>query len=686
MNKNLDIIAKELFDKIRTQFPKIKLGDKDSKITNEPEIARFFDFEYTEQGETLGNINVSLSEKDGVVVIYSNDLIGDKQSLAKTRFFNFLKELREFAKQKLMNFDTRNITKSNLEKRDYEFLSNNIGEGKMTESKLYGTSMTSYQQLGDTRIVVKHSAPVNIDLPAGRTQRINSIYIENSQGERFRYPFKHLNGARALAQHIGHGGTPYDSLGQHVISLSEEMSKLRMFKHYVDRNPTISENIGSIKDKVAERIDEIKKQIFDLQSSNKYESFAESFENKEAVQIPEEIVNDWIDRLTIRTFNEELKNVFPYIFRLVDESDIPVKELSIDELLYSEQVDEEFSENYKDIPELLKYESEINKLVGETTDIFSNNEQAQASAIEKLNQLVANPLPVGADGTNAIESLTDIINDDELMDIFKELADVSTEADVRDILKDYIKMKDEEQGTDVFSKISFGEDEGGLNSAPAVPTAPAAPASPTAAPTLEDANLDVEKFLQKVAQDGNYDMLYNAQMGKYGSEIEKVVQDMYDNVSINSRLHPDDDFEEIYDQMLDQIENDYSSTDLNSTVPEGNAFAQAVAKAKAAGMKPGDKFNVGGKEYALKDAIEMAGMQVEDFFGNKDMSSQNELIEFVKSMYDNTTGNFPKGETGVLIAVEKKFGEGAVPVAQQVIGKLQNMYESHRVLKLAGLK
>ena len=51
---------------------------------------------------------------------------------------------------------------------------------------------------------------------------------------------------------------------------------------------------------------------------------------------------------------------------------------------------------------------------------------------------------------------------------------------------------------------------------------------------------------------------------------------------------------------------------------EGNQFAQAVQKAKAAGMKAGDKFKVGDNEYTLKDAIEMAGLQLEEFFTPED--------------------------------------------------------------------
>ena len=58
---------------------------------------------------------------------------------------------------------------------------------------------------------------------------------------------------------------------------------------------------------------------------------------------------------------------------------------------------------------------------------------------------------------------------------------------------------------------------------------------------------------------------------------------------------------------------------------EGNMFAQAVQKAKAAGMKAGDKFKVGDKEYTLQDAIELAGMQLEDFFSEEEQAYDNQI-------------------------------------------------------------
>lgn len=540
-------------------------------------------------------------------MIYSNDVVGNTNEYVKKQFFSFLKELREFAKQHLLTFDTRDIAKSNLEKRDYQHLSQtNFGESKMSESKLFGTSMTSYQNLGTSKLIVKHSAPVNVENPAGRAQRIESIYVENLDGERFKYPYRHLSGARALAQHVGAGGTPYDSIGKYVIGLSEELGKLRMFKHYVERNDTISEAMGSVTSKVMERIDSIKKEIHSLQSANNYKTFAESFTEHESVDIPENIMNDWIDRLTVRSFNEELKNVFPYIFKLVDESDIPVKDLDANDLV-EETEEEDLNTVAKEVPEVMEYESILNKIV-EGADLFGDDNQ---DIIAQLNQLLAEPIPVGVDGTNATESLQGIIDDEELLEVFKELGEVAPDSDIRSILKDYITIKDQEHGSDVLSQLEFGEDVPAeepvaepVAAEPAPAEVPAAPAEVPAAPA-------------------------------------PVMADIY-----------------------------------------SEGFKQAIEKARKAGATAETVIRIAGKEMTLGEAVTKAGMKVEDVFGNK----ANELVEFIKSMYNTEEGSFPKGETGVLIACEKKFGESAVRMAKKVIGELHQVNEVSRMKKLAGMR
>jgi hypothetical protein len=695
MDKNLAPIATELFGKVRTQFPKIQLGDANSTVTDRPEDARFFEFDFIKRGQNLGTVSLSISEDDGMIVMYSNDITADQPSGVSKQWYNFLRELREFAKQNMMNFAIRDTAKSNLDKRDYQHLAKNNGEGSMTESKLWGTSKTSYQQMGEAKLIVRHTQPVNYAHAAGRTLHIESIHVENSQGERFKYPVKHLNGARALATHVAHGGTPYDGIGQHITGLSEELNKLRMFKGYVDRNSMVSEAMGNIQTKVYERIDQVKKEIRSLQNQSYYESFAESFTVNEAQEIPEDVVNDWIDRLTIRSFNEELKNVFPYIYKLVGEEVNVVKELSADDLL-----DENSNDSTSHVPkdfqtkEPLKkgpdgkwrnskgeerdglhggpiqkgggammrgmnlgkresvedqYESFLNNLVSEESNLFNTDEESQSASIQTLNQLIAQEFPAGADGTNAIQSLKGVIDDQEFTDAIKQLGKVNPEMDIREFLKSYLEKHDEENGTDIASKINFDS----TTPAPTEP-APAAPAEPVAAAPAPEAPPAVPAAAPAPAP------------------AAPVAEEKEDPPFDGPYKKPGDN----KDQFGNTVKNP-----ARHAAKKG--MAAAIAKAKKAGATAETIVNFGSGEMSLGEAITKAGLNVEEFFESS--SKHNEVIEFVKSMYDETTGNFPKGETGVLLAVEKQFGEDAAEMASTVISELSHVYESKRLRQLAGI-
>ena len=266
---NLQAIGKDLFNKIRGRFPGVTIGDSTGKITNKPEDARFFDFEFKEGGNVLGKVSISISEEDGLVVLHNKDMVEGADDGVKTSWYNFLKEMGQFAKARVLSFDTRDITKSNLEKRDYEFL----GQGKevdtMSESNLFGTTKTSFQSIGEARLVIKHSAPVDQSVAGGRTHKIESIFIESPEGERFKYPIKHLNGARAMARHVSEGGKPYDSFGKHITGLSEELSKLKSFKTYINRSNVMAEGLKEYQGIVDERIDSIKIEWIQSSVNNK---------------------------------------------------------------------------------------------------------------------------------------------------------------------------------------------------------------------------------------------------------------------------------------------------------------------------------------------------------------------------------------------------------------------------------
>jgi len=497
MDNNLDKVALDLYGKIQSRFPDITIGNEHAEeLSTKADIpkARFFEFEYKEDGEPLGTIAITLDVQDGIVVQVSGDLVDDDSTTRNHNAFKFIRSFRQFAKNRLLNFDIQNIGKSNLDKRDYQFQAK-PKEQPMMESKMFGTPKISYQDLGEARLIVKHSQPINPEVAGGRTMHIQSIYIENIEGERFKYPFKHLQGARALAEHIKHGGIPYDAIGKHITGLSEELAQLRKFKGYVSRNDALAEAMGTIPSKVFERIDTIKKEIQSLQRSSYYEQFAESFEERDEVMIPEEIMTDWIDRLTVRTFNEDLKAAFPYLYNIVDESELPILELSADDLLdetapkgwegtvkglkQHKEIDNPFAlahwmknKGYKSHkkeslnPELA-LESFLESIINEDKDeIFSPNKDAQQVAIEKLNQILSKELHGGPEGVNAIDSLKGLIDDPEFID---SLRDIDPDLDVRPLIQQFVLKTD----PSVANLLHYGEGQiGGEDKPPVANPAP----------------------------------------------------------------------------------------------------------------------------------------------------------------------------------------------------------------------
>ena len=315
----LDKIGEDLFNKIRGRFPSVTIGDEDGNVTNEPLAARFFDFDYKTDSRTLGKVSVSISEDEGLTVIYSRDFIQNENEMTQNEWYNFLKELRVFSKKRMLDFSVRDINKSNLNKRDYQFLANRSGDDKMNESKLYGTHKVSYQKFDNSRLVIKHTESINAESVTGRTQKIGAIYIESSEGERFKYPYRHLSGARAMARHVSEGGKPYDDFGTHITNMSEELAKLRKFKSYMGRSSVMAESLAGYMDIVKERISTVKKTIEGLQKPAYYKEAFGSFETPVFEDVPSDVAENWIDELTIKQFNEELADVFPYIYNLVKE-------------------------------------------------------------------------------------------------------------------------------------------------------------------------------------------------------------------------------------------------------------------------------------------------------------------------------------------------------------------------------
>lgn len=611
--KNLDNIADELFNKVRGRFPNVTIGDAEGKVTNVPEEARFFDFEYKESDRALGKVSISIDE-DSLSVMYSNDFVANEDAMTRDNWYNFLKELRVFSKKRMLNFDTRNITKSNLDRRDYNFLATNrTEEEQMTESTMYGTDKTSFQKFGNAKLSIKHSTPISVEENSrARSQKIGKIYIENAEGEKFKYPYKHLSGARAMATHVSEGGYPYDDFGKHIVSMSEELNKLRKFKTYMGRSSVMAESLAGYLDIVKERAVAIKKEISNLQKPGYYKEAVDGFETPVLEDVPSDVAENWIDQLTIKQFNEELQDVFPYIYNLVSEAtkaqEVTLEELEEGPIDWAKGKIQDFKKGNARRMEQYKQDLHILRTV-----LSSNG--MDKTMIDRLEQGCLNDPRVCLYNEIRKKNMQSGDMDMEVQRIGKELNSGWT---TRSGTTDEQAIEDAfEEMMGQFADESF---------------------DPQSEPSKQDMMAD--EFMTAYEKGGEPELA--KAMGISDQELDQEITEY----GMEHGLHADDDRDDIIQGVIEQ---------MIDNMDEGNAYAHAVKKAKMNGKKKGDKID---------------GPDGDEIKLEKD--EKTPLGEFILSYFDRETGQFPKGETAVLTMVEKDYGEQYITPAKQFIEAINN--------------
>jgi hypothetical protein len=321
MAQDIKKIAEALFEKIRGRFEDVSMGDEKAQATSAPENARFFNFNYVnEAGKKYGNVTVSIIDNDSLKVYYSTNITEKLESDEKTEWFDFLKELRFFARRNMMTFDTRDVSRAitikdlkQVTKSQPKFTSGDV-EGRVTESRMYGTPKHSFENVGSARIRIVHTESVNPDKRGDRARHINAIYVENAQGERFKLDTRKLSGARAMARHISEGGNPWDDIGQHINSVLKEMSELGMFVRSM-RNRTFEDSVATkMLEAAVNHYGNMHRQLNNLKGGRAYRQFVESFK-PQAEQLDEVDINQIKERFVKKTFDDRMTAALPHVYK-----------------------------------------------------------------------------------------------------------------------------------------------------------------------------------------------------------------------------------------------------------------------------------------------------------------------------------------------------------------------------------
>ena len=339
--------SQDLFNKIRSQFTNIRLGDENGAATADPQSAVFFEFEFKEDADTFGSVSVSIAEQGTMKVFYNRNLVDKIDEDSKDEWYAFLKELKDFAVEHQLSFDVRDITKSNLTKQDYKNLADTnqtVNNDEMSEELaritklagvnegLTGTAKRSYENLDKTKLIIRHKGKVDETVPGARSRQIQSLYIENEDGERFKYPMTHLAGARAMVRHVANGGRPHDEFGQHIIQTSEDIAKLNSFSRYVTNKDQLNDNAGDIIEKTKMQLENLRGYMKNLSKQSHYENASKDFKTSEEQILDDETVAKLREKFTMKNLDNRVEDALPLINRIMSELEAPKEEEQVNEL------------------------------------------------------------------------------------------------------------------------------------------------------------------------------------------------------------------------------------------------------------------------------------------------------------------------------------------------------------------
>ena len=676
--------SQDLFNKIRSQFSNVRLGDENGAATANPADAVFFEFEFQEDADTYGSVSISLADGENMKVYYNRDLVSKIDEDSRDEWYAFLKELKDFAVEHSLTFDVRDITKNNLTKQDYENLADTnktVNTDEMSEELaritklagvnegLTGTAKRSYENLDKTKLIIRHKGKVDETVPGARSRQIQSLYIENEDGERFKYPMTHLAGARAMMRHVANGGRPHDEFGQHIIQTSEDIAKLNSFQRYVSNKDQLNDNAGDIIENTKLQLENLREYMRNLSKQSHYESSCKSYKKAEDQVLDDETVNKLREKFTQTNLDSRVEDAFPLISRVMAELENAPKEEPINELEPdAEPIDAPVQPpvdhgavvqsflNDPDSKLVLRKDDTADKML-KTTKFTNKNTMLSSILSDIASRLltksgeedrVANFASRVADEMEQENSATfkptpDYIKNKKIavqlakryIDDYKKMqADPDYGKEVRMDPGAFAPKKDlkgKAKETEAFeSWVDSMIDEGGIK-----PYVSMSRSEATGKMTYNVLDRNEKTIFSSVDQEEAQDFLRQnfdklragemevaeyAKMGDFprDKEIEKKDKENATKLDVTKA---DKMMNTPAYQKMKAGDDKYA----DKTKSEGNMFAQAVQKAKAAGMKAGDKFKVGDKEYTLQDAIELAGMQLEDFFSEEEQAYDNQI-------------------------------------------------------------
>jgi len=401
-------ISKDLYDLLVTRNFDPEVTDEQGQAS-QPDEGSVFSFDYVSStGRNYGTAVAVITQDQELMLFFGDNLGRSMEEPDKTEWFDFLGQLKNFAtRNDFHTFAPRNLNQLRHTMAGMAAVKEGLFEG------YYGTRRVSYMgEEQDARLMIRHRQPLG-DSDA-RYRNIDSLFIETVEGERFRLPFTHLAGGRAMLEHVRQGGRPYDVRGVHITEMVTELKVLSRFRR-ANAGRVLEGATQPLVEAAEHYHAEIKSNLARLATSRGYQAYFESWQpmvDSDSQGLVEDIRQLFVEQ----HIDSRIEAALPILARIKDTN----------------------------MREAEQFETWANQLV-EGTWALPDTPEAQS----RLKTLMSKPLELGPDAMNATQQLYDVVGDDKLYDIMQQAAQGDPDANVWDLPE--VRTRMEELG------VSMGE-------------------------------------------------------------------------------------------------------------------------------------------------------------------------------------------------------------------------------------
>jgi len=569
MTMATETISQDLADLLVTKNFDPKYTDEAGR-DSAPGEAVVFSFDWVAQsGKNYGTAVAVLGDQNDLQLFFGDNLGRSMENPDdKNEWFQFLEQMSNFATQHRYTWSPKDINQLKHTMAGMAAIKEGLFEG------YYGTRKVSYMgEQTSARLVIKHNRMLGEN--DKRYRYVESLYIETADGERFKLPFTKLAGGRAMLEHVRQGGKPYDIRGSHICEIVTEMNLLARFNR-ASQSRVFEGSTAALVESAQSYYQTLQENLKHLSSSRGYSAYFESWSAAD-INSEDALVEDIKTLFVEQTLDARIESALPLLAKI--QQGTAMKEVQVFENWITNMAEGTWA-----LPDTPEQEAQLQKLMG--------------------SELVAGP-----DGTNATEQLYDLVGDDQLFDLIQSAAAADPNSNIWDNAE--IIQRLGQLGVDTTAITQRGAEQPEQDVAeeqfgPAATAAIQQGKSPDAVHYADSADkmnkefhnigmaigkeqfkesrmADVDIIIQNIIN-GEADP-YNLLTSPTTPEeqyVSKMLQQEYEDVAIDYRLHPDDDFEQILDRVVDRLEQKYGhQMDEADTI---NSFAESGTV--AGGMAP----------------------------------------------------------------------------------------------------